>query len=215
MDKSFEKLIFDSHFNSGFMMPSLKVDMPLYRYRSNIEYAIDEIKTGNIYLADLDELNDPFEATGMINRNEVQKIEYPISTFWVRSFFLHSWQWSSDVRNALENQWDSVVSLQKFAELVSTLAERCNAHYPIDAIVINYYNFCGSLSYQKRCYGNVACFSERNDLLSMWAYYANSHKGVCFKYDFTLLELDKLENKNTQSEKKEWSIRKFTSSNFV
>lgn len=35
----------------------------LFRYRSNNEYTIDEIKNSNIYFADRDKLNDPFDAS--------------------------------------------------------------------------------------------------------------------------------------------------------
>lgn len=65
MDSELEKKMLDYCSNSGFMLPSLKLDTPLYRYRGNLEYAIDEIETGNIFLAPIDSLNDPFEANSI------------------------------------------------------------------------------------------------------------------------------------------------------
>ena len=36
---------YDNYFNnSGFLIPKLRAEIPLYRYRSNIDYIIDEIK---------------------------------------------------------------------------------------------------------------------------------------------------------------------------
>lgn len=36
-------------------------------------------------------------------------------------------------------------------------------------------------------YGYSASFSERFDNILMWAYYANSHKGLCLAYDINIL----------------------------
>ena len=36
----------------------------------------------------------------------------------------------------------------------------------------------------------VACFSEVNDSILMWAYYADGHKGVCLEYTPSELDLD-------------------------
>lgn len=49
--------------NDGFCIPKLRIDMPLYRYRRNTKFTINEIQTGNIYLASLGELNDPFDSS--------------------------------------------------------------------------------------------------------------------------------------------------------
>lgn len=38
----------------------------------------------------------------------------------------------------------------------------------------------------------VSCFSEINDSILMWSYYANKHKGICVEYDVSLLEDDEL-----------------------
>ena len=30
----------------------------------------------------------------------------------------------------------------------------------------------------------ATCFSKRNDSILMWSHYADSHKGVCFEFDY-------------------------------
>lgn len=34
----------------------------------------------------------------------------------------------------------------------------------------------------------IACFTQKNDNIPMWFYYADEHKGICIEYDFTNLE---------------------------
>lgn len=38
----------------------------------------------------------------------------------------------------------------------------------------------------QHCY--ISCFSEKNNSLCMWAYYANNHEGFCVEYDINLLK---------------------------
>jgi hypothetical protein len=47
----------------------------------------------------------------------------------------------------------------------------------------------------------------KGDILSMWAYYADSHKGVCLKYDFSLLlEFETVTKAVAWSHEQEWRI---------
>lgn len=55
----------------------------------------------------------------------------------------------------------------------------------------------------------VSCFSEKKDSILMWAYYANSHKGVCVEYDFS----DE-ENKSRVSRVLYVKLRNFKSNNW-
>lgn len=199
MDEALKKLIYDSHFNSGFVAPLLKIDVPLYRYRGNLKYILDEISTGNVYLAPIYSLNDPFEATAVKTLDEIRNIQCPISFFWTKSFFLQGYKWTTTVRDALRECWEDNVSLQEFSDTVAQLVVKEMSHYPSEAIVKNYYRFCTDLDLQRRHYGNVACFSEKFDSISMWSYYANSHKGVCLKYDFSQLDVEMQENRNILS----------------
>lgn len=39
----------------------------------------------------------------------------------------------------------------------------------------------------------ITCFTQKNDNIPMWAYYADEHKGICIEYDFSNLgEFEKL-----------------------
>lgn len=147
MDSELEKKMLDYCSNSGFMLPSLKLDTPLYRYRGNLKYAIDEIETGNIFLAPIDSLNDPFEATCILTLDEVENFEQSISSFWIECYFLHCFKWSNSVRNALQDQGDEEVSLREFADRVSALVN--NNYYPSDGIVNLYYKLCRCISNQR------------------------------------------------------------------
>ena len=46
-----------------FRKPDYIIEHPLYRYRSNIDHAVDEIQSGHIYLASPKQQNDPFDSS--------------------------------------------------------------------------------------------------------------------------------------------------------
>ena len=52
---------------------------------------------------------------------------------------------------------------------------------------------------QKSVYGTVASFSENWQSIPMWSYYANSHQGVCIKYDFELLDRENDEHNHIRT----------------
>lgn len=59
----------------------------------------------------------------------------------------------------------------------------------------------------------VSCFSEENDSILMWAYYAKSHKGICVEYDFTDISLKEkaghvIYSKNREFNSDQWYLLK-------
>lgn len=83
-----------NHFNnSGLMIPKLKAEIPLYQYRSNIDYIVDEIKNEHIFLSDIDLLNDPFDSSYAYSFDEAVGEEFPFDYFWNICWFFKDCDW--------------------------------------------------------------------------------------------------------------------------
>lgn len=177
--------------SNGFLWPKLNVDIPLYRYRSNIEYIIDEIQHQYIHLSDLSSLNDPFDSSCVVSYEEALSQRYPFSFFWRTCDFLRNNEWYDSVRQDTKIYWDDPVSLEEFSTIVSSCIPSDTPSLFKDPTATSevYYKRCLWFPEKRFPTGKVACFSERNNALPMWSYYANSHRGVCFKYDLRMLDL--------------------------
>lgn len=194
-------------FNDGYLLPELQLEMPLYRYRSNLHYASEEIKTGNIFLAPLDSLNDPFDSSYALSYEEALEDKKPADYYYACCYFFQDKPWYQNVKGQISERAKEAVTLREFGNLLSSIIQETGDVYPASAICKNYYKYA-LRDYPKRQLGRVACFSETWDSIPMWAYYANAHKGVCFKYDFSMLD-----NKDPTFEHTIKSIRKVWYSN--
>lgn len=180
--------------NDGFCIPKLRIDMPLYRYRRNTKFTINEIQTGNIYLASLGELNDPFDSSYAQQYDEVLNTKATFGLFYYRCYFLSQLGCTESVTKQIDSRIDEVTTLKDFAEYVAQLIEEAGDHFPASAICKCYNKYCPFI--ESRKYGRVASFSETWNSIPMWAYYADNHKGVCIKYDFSLLDENNIQHRS-------------------
>lgn len=181
-------------FNDGFLIPKSQIEMPLFRYRGNIEYAISEIQSGNVYMAPLYSLNDPFDSSYAQQFDEALESTLPIKHFFYECWFLHNLPWIDEIKMQIETNPEEKVTLNEFGSLVAEIVDRAGGSISEKWICEEYYKHCPII--EAREYGRVASFSETWNSIPMWAYYANSHKGVCVKYDFSLLEKNNIEQQN-------------------
>ena len=190
--------------NDGFIKPELTIDYPLYRYRSNMEYILDEIENERIYLATFDQLNDPFDSSYALSFEKAKTEKRSVGLCVLECTFLLGYSWHQAAVEQLSSYSDQKLTLEEFSELFSERIENVGGHYPAKAIAKNIYEFSWGIT-RRIGYGRVASFSEVWDSIPMWSYYANSHKGVCIKYNFNLLNKEDITNKNIlQSLQKVW-----------
>ena len=182
--------------NDGFLIPKLQAEIPLYRYRGNIKNVIDEIENDHIYMAPLAELNDPFDSSCATSFEETCQLTKPIMYFHVGAYFLDNGPWYKELDNYIRSIPDSPITLAKYSELVSDFAKDKGVNIKSQTICQAYYLRCIRTPTQKRKSGKVACFSETWESIPMWSYYADSHKGVCVKYEFSLLDKNDITYKN-------------------
>lgn len=182
--------------NDGFLVPKLTLERPLYRYRSNIDFIVDEIENDHVYLSPIDKLNDPFDSSYAISLNEALDETATLKAYLLRCYFLHSEKWYPAVKANLWESENKEFSLKQFSELIAAEIKKQGEYYPSTAIAKSYYKLSLPNILRRIGYGNVACFSETWESIPMWSYYADSHKGVCMKYDFTLFDEANQDNKN-------------------
>ena len=191
-----EQMLIKYLLNDGFIKPQLTVEQPLYRYRSNVKYILEEIEKEQIYLASEDQLNDPFDSSYALSLEEARHgVKNSIEYFSLESSFLREYVWYDNVIKQLEPYKNQEVTLEKFSELLLEKIKNAGGFYPAEAIIHNIYKKSTGIS-KRIGYGRVASFSEVWDSIPMWSYYADNHKGVCIKYDFNLLDLNDVTNKN-------------------
>lgn len=175
--------------NDGFLVPQLKLEIPLFRYRGNLDNIINEIENDHIYMAPLEILNDPFDSSCSMSFDETCQMTNPAMYFYNGSYFLHNYTWSSKLKSYIEALPEESISLVDFSKIVSDFAKGMGEIISSDLICEMYYQHSFHKPTKKRVCGKVACFSETWESIPMWSYYADSHKGVCMKYNFELLDV--------------------------
>lgn len=190
--EEFKKEYFSADFRDiDKAMLTKKINMPskLYRYRSlnNEQRFIDEVLERRIFMSNPKEFNDPFDSSSILKVEDISKSEKLKNIFeeWVsrfsdrsivRSIFKHkNWferlngftanliEYENEFTGSCVEEKERWVKQYYYGEF-----ERLNEH--INRL---------STSFSK-----VACFTESNTNLPMWAHYTNGHKGVCLEYDF-------------------------------
>lgn len=182
-----------------FLKTSFRLDRKLYKYYSNVSYAVDSIKNKRIHLDSPETFNDPFDCL------------YCLSQFSTKNSIGTTESIEKDIHNYITN-----VPKNKnphYIEMINATTgymltrELDYSQKPISDIVREMYLALGDVgfSYEEFCdaidtgYENtdgfnklkvkVSCFSEVNDSVLMWSYYANSHNGVCVEYDLSKLDM--------------------------
>ena len=172
------------------LLPSNDINIKLYKYFPNIEHAKNCIINKNIHIENLHEYNDIFEASCAMTVPNIKLLSNEDNCSCKMLLDLLKGCQYSYLLSHLENI--------HFNELCSN-----NCTTMEDVIDIFYNNiddpklqdkdimYRGIVQYmggKKRKYVEnlkCGCFSEVNDSLLMWSYYANSHAGVCLEFDFS------------------------------
>ena len=162
----------------------------LFRYRSNPDFYLDEIKKEYIYMASLTEINDPFDCFPAMSKEVILEKKYQKRELlilipqvpFVKDLF-------KKYRNCLET-----ISVKDFCSWISEESKK-EAYLPFELLFeLLYKKRLGHIENQNHS-TRIACFSETNTSVPMWAYYANNHTGICIEYDFSLLNQSLPQNK--------------------
>ena len=160
----------------------------LYRYRpmSSASYIIDEICTGEIYLARPDELNDPFDSCSLL------KSEQPSHYFTNQDIFrdnLHA-HFSDEFLSQVFQSEDWYNELMRLVAKESTSPENqpLVVQALVHAVMEQFLDLNKAFNNMVHKTSRLACFTTKPDNLPMWNHYAQNHCGVCFEYDINNID---------------------------
>ena len=191
--------------NYGYLIPELIPSKPLYRYRSNIDRAIDEIQNSYIYLSSITKLNDPFDSSYIVSFEEAKEEKNTGKYFYEKCYFLKKTEWYDTVGEELKNSclYEKNLPMVDFFNQLAPGIKKHGGRYVASIMMDLFYE--QQYSFVQHNYGYSASFSEKYDNILMWSYYADSHKGVCLGYDLSKLDPDDSEQKAVFSSiKKVW-----------
>lgn len=147
----------------------------IYQYKANNHNTLKMFINSEIYCNSPKNFNDPFDCKINVKSNYSQQE--------IEKFF-SQWDYSD-----LGNEKTNYESFKK--ECLKNNSAFVNLiHHSFNEI---------------RNKIGVACFSKNNDNLLLWSHYADSHKGICVKFDVTK-SLDFFENMNLVRYSKEYAI---------
>lgn len=175
------------------------VESPLYRYRPNIDRAAEEIRTGKIYLSETNKQNDPFDSSYGLT-DEALLLEKHSVDLLIRciAFIFKNKEVNELFRIWLEATGiplSESIPVSAFAKQFSKAINRPEGHI---ILYLKQSMDVGNRRHEEQY--RIACFSETNASIPMWAYYANDHKGVCLEYDLSRLRVeDEYENELRQA----------------
>ena len=187
-----EKLSFNSYYelvlSSGMLPPPIFTpEVPLYRYRSNIDYALDEIKEQYVFSSPTNEQNDPFDSSYQMTYEEALKHRGKGTYFFTLFYSLPGYPHYKEVSQILHDVLDTEMTLEEFSVLLSEAFNKQGVPRSPESLSKAFYSKYLRIV-PRRSVDRISCFSEKKDSIPMWAYYADGHTGLCFQYDFSLLD---------------------------
>lgn len=187
-----------------------KIDCSLFRYRPLNDYnynsnkknddkltrILDEIKTGNIYLSTISDLNDPFETQGLPDFKDNDMFNYHRLLQTLKKVKPGLYGVVCEKATKKIDFDTQKISFGDFVEISFKYFKETSSR----SISKKAYKELLQKEYQKKYSSKIsnaliACFSETEKSIPMWAYYANNFKGVCLEYDFTKIlkkDIDKI-----------------------
>lgn len=169
------------------------IEQPVFRYRANTEYALQEIRDSCVHLSPASAFNDPFDSTYHVSDEALLNglhfethLQHIVEMFFPRVELLpalssEETKQMMSITDFMDKRFPQSLSTSIRERIVSRLLTQVQSaprgHYP-------------ELK--------IACFSEVNDSIPMWSYYAANHTGICLKYDFPALDGNVEDEKSLQ-----------------
>ena len=153
-----------------------KVSIPLFKYYGNIAYAKDAIENDRIHLEAPATYNDIYDSSNRIVPEDLYRMMF--------GNFLHV----PSVKKYCDFlDYEEIEELRKKNYSIGkTIDCICNLNKKVDRdeLIKEALLICtrGNAIYQADN-NKISCFSEVNDSLLMWAYYANNYSGVCIRFN--------------------------------
>jgi len=174
----FWELLMEENYEEAFPLRELNFPKSLFKYKRLNETSIETIRESYVWLANIADLNDPFECSLQLDYHE-----------WSRVFF-------TDVKfqKSFEEKYGIRLSKQDIRYIVTNIDpnkvyhEICKMNNIVPNIntekqqeIIE--NGWAEILEETNHLIKISSFSELNDSLLLWSHYADEHKGICIEYD--------------------------------
>lgn len=155
-----------------------KPNVQLYKYYSNIDYAEDAVTKERIHLEYPKDYNDIYDSVIKFG-DDMLLSSHLIVESWRLLFKIVCTSEQHVVVEKILNDFDSkeCVPFSKIIEQMQCSSITLNEIDEIKAKIIKSLGVKQSDSYK------ISCFTETNNSLLMWAYYADKYQGVCLEFD--------------------------------
>lgn len=158
----------------------------------SLDRLLEEIKTGNIFLSRISNLNDPFETQFV--PQDMENMRFPVNSLLniickkVNESYLYD---AFNEKIVLKTDNKNSILLKDFIDITfkkfKSICDKKNKYKSLDKE--KYKELIVRALRKTESYKLfdvlIASFSETDKSIPMWAYYANDYKGVCLEYDFT------------------------------
>lgn len=150
----------------------------LFRYRKFEENTVDALKKNLVVSNKAINFNDPFDSLVYVNPNDIEDdLMEPRNRIKLR-------RWVNLNPQLIEKTPKD--KLEKFEQIFKMRPNKYRLYVMKSIGKIRKLMLCiiEEADMFLRNYPNIACFSESNDSPTMWAHYADDHKGFVLEYDF-------------------------------
>lgn len=183
-----------------FLKTSFGLDRKLYKYYSNVNHAIDSIKNRQIHLDSPQTFNDPFDClfcvsyfTSKSNIDTTESVVNEIRQYIIKVASTTQNTHYTEIVTALTDY----LMRREFDYSKKAISDTVREMYHnFGNVAFSFEDFCDVIDsgYEsedglKKLKVKVSCFSEINNSVLMWSYYANSHNGICVEYDLSKLDM--------------------------
>lgn len=150
----------------------------IYMYISNMDYLESNIVKGRFHVEMPSKFNDIFDSAFTMNEDDFKRVAYTEAAIERFVYFTHR-DYKSIVKEILYKNMDHN----------KKISDALNILYDSDVdkkIIDETKNLILKYSSNIQAYNNrIACFTELNDSVLMWAHYGNNMKGMCLRFDTT------------------------------
>ena len=150
----------------------------VYKYYSNLKFAFDAISNDRIHLERPSDYNDIFDAAITIKANEFNQVNFNDSLLEMIIYFTHR-DYKNIVKSIDKTEFENCKNLNDAFDIILR-------YVPKEIVEETKECIASRMANTKPENNRIACFSEINDEILMWAHYANHLRGVCLVFDTTL-----------------------------
>lgn len=169
-------------FSAALDLKQANIPLKLYRYRSsnNMDYLLNEICIGQIYLAHPKTLNDPFDSCSLL-RSDQPSFYMKDQAMYRDSLAKHFGEDTLSQIFQSPNWYNDLMILVAKESAAADQQQALNAL--IHVAMEQFLELNNSFNSMLRNTSRLACFTTKYDNLPMWSHYAQGHSGICLEYE--------------------------------